>query len=197
MAHSDKTVLASANGGKLRELCRVFSGTTVHVIPQSELGVADAEETGKTFVENALLKARNAAARTGLPAIADDSGLEVDALNGAPGIHSARYAGEHATDAQNIHKLLAAMRSVPPAARSARFVCVVAYVDGAEGAPILCTGTWQGRIAVAPRGDGGFGYDPVFFVPDARCTAAELDPETKNRMSHRGQALRALLAKLA
>lgn len=166
------------------------------MIPQSEIGVVDAEETGTTFCENAMLKARNAAAQTGCPAVADDSGLEVDALNGAPGIRSARYAGEYASDAQNIEKLLAALAGVPLEERVARFVCVVAYVGAADAQPVLCKADWQGRIARAPSGQRGFGYDPVFIVPETNCTAAELDAAIKNRLSHRGRAMRALLEKL-
>lgn len=174
----------------------MFSGTRFDVIPQSEIGVVDAEETGTTFCENAMLKARNAAAQTGCPAVADDSGLEVDALNGAPGVRSARYAGEYASDAQNIEKLLAALAGVPLEERVARFVCVVAYVGAADAQPVLCKADWPGRIACAPSGQRGFGYDPVFFVPETNCTAAELDAAIKNRLSHRGRALRALLEKL-
>ena len=196
MGTSNRLVVASANGGKLKEIRRLFSGTAIEVMPQSEFGVVDAEETGANFCENALLKARNAVTQTGYPSVADDSGLEVDVLHGAPGIRSARYAGEHATDAQNIKKLLEALADVPQEQRGARFVCVMAYVEAEDTKPVICKGTWSGQIAGAPSGKGGFGYDPVFFVPEMNCTAAELDGETKNRLSHRGQALRLLLKAL-
>jgi XTP/dITP diphosphohydrolase len=159
--------------------------------------VPDAEETGLTFVENALLKARNAAAHTGLAAIADDSGIEVDALHGAPGIYSARYAGAGASDQANLEKLLAVLRDVPEAARTARFQCLLVYLRHADDpTPLICQGTWEGRILDAPRGENGFGYDPVFYVPTHDCTSAELPPEVKNALSHRGQALRKLVAAL-
>jgi XTP/dITP diphosphohydrolase len=164
------------------------------VLPQSSFGVPEAEETGLTFVENAILKARNAARHTGLPALADDSGIEVDALNGAPGIYSARYAGPGATDEENLLKLLAALEGLPEDRRGARFQCVIAYLRHAEDpTPLICQGTWEGRILAAPRGANGFGYDPVFFVPEEGVSSAELAPEIKNRLSHRGQALRRLL----
>ena len=193
MKAAGRIVLASGNPGKLRELERLLAGTGVELIPQSRLGIAAAEETGSSFAENALIKARHAAARTGHPAVADDSGLEVDALDGAPGVHSARYAGEGASDAQNVEKLLAALSGVSPEERGARFVCAIAFVNAADAPPVLYQGIWQGRIIDRPRGANGFGYDPVFFVPGCHCTAAELDPDTKNRLSHRGQALRAFL----
>lgn len=193
---SNRLVVATANAGKLEEIRRLFAGTAIEVTPQSELGVVAAEETGSSFCENALIKARHAATQTGHPAVADDSGLEVDALNGAPGIRSARFAGEYASDSDNIEKLLAALSGVPREQRGARFVCVMAYVDAGDADPVICTGTWSGQIAASPSGEGGFGYDPVFFIPELNCTAAELDAETKNRLSHRGQALRALLETL-
>jgi XTP/dITP diphosphohydrolase len=159
--------------------------------------VVEVEETGLTFVENALLKARNATRHTGLPAIADDSGIEVDALHGAPGIYSARYAGEGASDARNLEKLLADLRDVPEARRTARFVCLMVYLrHELDPTPIICQGSWEGRVLFEPRGAGGFGYDPVFFVPTHSCSSAELPPEVKNQLSHRGQALRALVAAL-
>jgi XTP/dITP diphosphohydrolase len=185
-------VLATGNTGKTREI-QALLGPGWVVRPQAELGVAPVEETGATFAENALLKARHAAAATGLPALADDSGLEVDALGGAPGVRSARYAGPGATDRQNVEQLLAALADVPEAARGARFRCVLAWVGyAADPQPLLASGTWEGRIAHEPRGRDGFGYDPVFEDAASGLTAAELSPEAKNVVSHRGQALRAL-----
>lgn len=192
-----RLVLASSNAGKIREINRLLAGLGYEARPQSELGVHEIAETGATFLENAMLKARNAARQAALPAIADDSGIEVDALHGAPGVHSARYAGEGASDAANVHKLLTELRDVPEARRVARFRCVLVYLRHAlDAEPIVCHGTWDGRILTEARGANGFGYDPVFFVPTQRCSAAELPPETKNTLSHRGQALRALLARL-
>jgi XTP/dITP diphosphohydrolase len=167
------------------------------VRPQSEFGVVDAEETGLSFVENAILKARNAAQHTGLPAIADDSGIEVDALHGAPGIYSARFAGEGATDQANLDKLLAELDGLPEAQRSARFQCLMVFMEHAnDPTPLICQGTWEGRILLAARGDNGFGYDPVFYVPTHNCSSAELPADVKNTLSHRGQALRKLVAAL-
>jgi len=192
-----KVVLASGNAGKVREFNQLLGDRHIEVVPQSSFGVPEAEETGLTFVENAILKARNAARHTGLPALADDSGIEVDALNGAPGIYSARYAGAGASDEANLRKLLAALEGVPDAERGARFQCVIAYLRHAEDpTPLICQGTWEGRILTAPRGANGFGYDPVFFVPDEAASSAELPAEIKNRLSHRGQALRRLLEAL-
>jgi len=189
-----RVVLASGNAGKVREFNQLLAGAHIEVVPQSSFGVPEAEETGLTFVENAILKARNAARHTGLPAVADDSGIEVDALNGAPGIYSARYAGPGASDEENLYKLLAALEGLPDERRGARFQCVIAYLRHAEDpTPLICQGTWEGRILAAPRGANGFGYDPVFYVPDEGVSSAELAPETKNRLSHRGQALRRLL----
>ena len=189
-----RVVLASGNAGKVREFNQLLGGAHVEVLPQSSFGVPEAEETGLTFVENAILKARNAARHTGLPALADDSGIEVDALNGAPGIYSARYAGPGANDEENLYKLLAALEGVPDAQRGGRFQCVIAFLRHAEDpTPLICQGTWEGRILTAPRGANGFGYDPVFFVPEEGVSSAELPPEIKNRLSHRGQALRKLL----
>lgn len=190
-------VLASNNPGKVREINQILEGIDIHVAPQGEYSVPEAAETGLTFVENAILKARNAAAHTGLAAIADDSGLEVDALQGAPGIHSARYAGTNASDRDNLDTLLHALRDVPEAERTARFQCVMVYMrHAADPTPIICQGTWEGRILFEPRGESGFGYDPVFFVPAQEASAAELPPELKNRLSHRGQALQKLLGAL-
>lgn len=192
-----RVVLASSNPGKVREFGQILGGLDMSVAPQSEFGVPDADETGLTFVENALLKARNAASHTGLAAVADDSGIEVDALNGAPGIFSARYAGQGASDAQNLAKLLDALRDIPEAERGARFVCLIVYLrHAADPTPIIAQGVWDGRILREPRGSGGFGYDPVFWVPTHQCASAELPAEVKNSLSHRGQALRALVAAL-
>jgi XTP/dITP diphosphohydrolase len=192
-----RVVLASSNPGKVREINAMLAGLHLTVVPQSDFSVVEVEETGLTFVENALLKARNATRHTGLPAIADDSGIEVDALLGAPGIYSARYAGEGASDARNLEKLLADLRDVPEARRTARFVCLMVYLrHELDPTPIICQGSWEGRVLFEPRGAGGFGYDPVFFVPTHSCSSAELPPEVKNQLSHRGQALRALVAAL-
>lgn len=190
-------VLASSNPGKAREINQLLAKLDLHVQPQSELGVVDAEETGLTFVENAILKARNAALHTGLPAIADDSGIEVDALNGAPGIYSARFAGAGASDQDNLEKLLTDMQGIPEAGRSARFQCLLVYLRHAnDPTPLICQGTWEGRILAEPRGEHGFGYDPVFYVPTHDCSSAELPPQVKNILSHRGQALRKLVSTL-
>jgi XTP/dITP diphosphohydrolase len=190
-------VLASSNPGKVREINQLLANLGLHANPQSEYGVDDAEETGLTFVENAILKARNAARHTGLPAIADDSGLEVDALNGAPGIYSARFAGSGASDRANLEKLLNVLQDVPETKRSARFQCLMVYLHHAEDpTPIICQGTWEGSILSEPRGNNGFGYDPVFYVPTHSCSSAELPADVKNSLSHRGQALRLLVAAL-
>lgn len=192
-----RIVLASGNRGKVREFNELLAGLDLEVVPQSEFNVPEAEETGLSFVENAILKARNAAQHAGLPAIADDSGLEVDALKGAPGIYSARYAGPGASDQQNLEKLLAALADVPDAGRTARFQCVIVFLRHAlDPTPIICQGTWEGSILREPRGANGFGYDPVFHVPTHGCSAAELPAEVKNRLSHRGQALAKLLRML-
>jgi XTP/dITP diphosphohydrolase len=191
-------VLASSNRGKVREINAILGGLDIEVVPQSDFNVVDAEETGLSFVENAILKARNAAEHTGLPAIADDSGIEVDALRGAPGIYSARFAGPGASDSDNVDKLLDALKDVEDAARTARFQCVMVFMRHAQDpTPLICQGTWDGRILHAPQGESGFGYDPVFFVPTHNCRAAELTPQVKNSLSHRGQALRKLLTALA
>lgn len=184
-------VLASGNIGKLRELSQILSPLGLKLIAQSDLNVAEAEETGLSFVENAIIKARNAALVTGLPAIADDSGIEVDALHGAPGIYSSRYAGPDASDTDNIQALLTAMKDVPENERTARFQCVVVFMRHAEDpTPLICQGSWQGQILQSPSGDEGFGYDPVFWVSETDCTAAELSPEQKHAISHRGKAMR-------
>jgi XTP/dITP diphosphohydrolase len=185
-----KIVMATGNPGKIREIARVLDGLGVEIIAQSEFGVADADETGTTFAENSLIKARHAAAATGLPAIADDSGLAVDALGGAPGVYSARYAGPECDDEANNDHLLAALEGVND--RAAAFHCVATYIEP-TGEAVVAEGVWRGSILHARQGDDGFGYDPVFFVPDCGCSSAELSPEEKNRRSHRGQALRKLV----
>ncbi|HVI25600.1 MAG TPA: RdgB/HAM1 family non-canonical purine NTP pyrophosphatase [Xanthomonadaceae bacterium] len=193
-----RLVLASGNAGKLRELRALLEGDGFTVHPQADFGVADVEETGLTFVENALLKARHAARVTGLPALADDSGLCVDALGGAPGLYSARYAGAHGDAAANIAKLLDALRDVPDAQRGAHFHAVIVLLRHAEDPqPVIAEGSWHGRILHAPRGADGFGYDPVFLDPGHDRSAAELDPALKNRISHRGRAMAALKQRLA
>lgn len=194
---NQKIILASGNAGKLREFQQLLAGCGFDVVPQSAFAIANADETGLTFVENAILKARHACAHTGLPAIADDSGLEVDALQGRPGIYSARYAGDEAADADNNAKLLQELGELDEAHRTARYHCVLAFMRHAEDpTPILCHGTWEGCILAAPRGEGGFGYDPLFYVPTHQCAAAELDKAEKNRISHRGKAMAELLARL-
>jgi XTP/dITP diphosphohydrolase len=190
-------VLASGNTGKLAELRQLLDGGRHALRPQSELGVADVEETGLTFVENALLMARHAARATGLPALADDSGLCVDALGGAPGLYSARYGGVHGDAARNIARLLRELEGIDDAARGARFHCVLVVLRHADDPqPIIAEGSWAGRILRAPRGAGGFGYDPVFLDPENGLTAAELEPAIKNAISHRGRALAALRQRL-
>jgi guanylate kinase len=200
-----RTVLASGNAGKLNELTAILAPLGLELIAQSALGIDSPPETGTTFVENALIKARHAARASGLPALADDSGIEVDALDGRPGVRSARFAGEGASDADNLHQLLAELHDVPAEFRQARYHCVIAFVRRHDdNQPIIAQGTWEGRIALEPRGKGGFGYDPIFLpsLPnpagrretDSSCTAAELDPSLKNKFSHRAQALRAWVA---
>ena len=191
-----KIVVASSNRGKLEEI-REILGEEFELIAQGDLGIEDADETATTFVENALLKAKNAARVSGLPAMGDDSGLCVDALNGAPGLYSARYAGEHGNAAANIAKLLDAMRDIEDEKRTAHFHCSIVLVAHAEDpAPIIAEGRWDGRILDAPRGGRGFGYDPIFFDPALNAGAGELDPAVKNRVSHRGQALENLRRRL-
>lgn len=192
-----RIVLASNNPGKVREFNQLLSDTELEVVPQSAFSVPEIEETGLTFVENAILKARNAAQHTGLPAIADDSGLEVDALSGAPGIYSARYAGAGASDLDNLEKLLTTLQGVDDDQRSARFQCLMVYMRHArDPTPRIFQGTWEGSILREPRGSGGFGYDPVFLVPEMNRASAELPPDVKNRLSHRGQAIRQLVSSL-
>jgi XTP/dITP diphosphohydrolase len=192
-----KIVLASGNHGKLAEFNQLLSSTGWSIFSQADFDVPEAAETGLSFVENAIIKARNAAQHSGLPALADDSGLEVDALNGAPGIYSARFAGTDADDAANNRKLLELIADIPDAQRSARFQCVLVFMRHAsDPSPLICQGTWEGQLLHAPRGDAGFGYDPLFYIPDLQQTSAELSPSRKNQLSHRGQALVKLLAAL-
>ena len=192
-----KLVLASSNHGKLQELHELLANDGVELIAQSDLGVEDADETGSTFVENALIKARHATRITGLPSLADDSGICVDALNGAPGLYSARYAGEHGNASRNIDKLLEALRDQPDGRRTAHFYCVLVLLRHPEDPqPLIVEGQWNGRILHERRGSGGHGYDPVFFDPRHGQSAAEMESGLKNRLSHRGQALAQLKARL-
>ena len=196
MSHH-KVVLATGNAGKVRELQQLLAGAHYQIHPQSEFDTPEAIEDGLGFVENALIKARNAARHTGLPAIADDSGIAVDALDGAPGIYSARYAGAGASDEQNLNHLLENMRGVDEKDRTARFICLMVYVRHAQDpTPIICQGSWEGRLLESPQGENGFGYDPIFYVPEKACTSAQLSSEQKNAMSHRGKALRCLVEQL-
>lgn len=195
---SQTIVLATGNRGKVTELQQMLQGQGFVIIPQTALAVPEAEETGMTFVENALIKARNACQHTGLPAIADDSGLEVDALQGAPGIHSARFAGAGATDADNNALLLQRLQGKATSERTARFQCVLVFLRHAnDPTPLICQGTWEGRILEQPRGSNGFGYDPLFHIANLNQTSAELPAMQKNQLSHRGQALRQLVTSLA
>ncbi len=195
---AQRVVLASGNAGKLRELHALLGGLGIELVSQRELGVSDAEETGLSFVENALLKARHACATTGLPAIADDSGIEVDALNGEPGIYSARFAGvsgetREVADAANNELLLERLAGLKGSERSARFQCIIVYLrHAADPTPLICQGTWEGQILESAAGANGFGYDPLFYVPTHDCASAALTPEIKNTLSHRGQALEQL-----
>ena len=192
-----RVVLASSNSGKLRELASLLAPFGLDLIAQSSLGVETPPETGETFAANALLKARHAAAATNLPALADDSGIEVDALGGRPGIYSARYAGEGASDQDNVRKMLGELRDVAAERRTARYQCVIAFVStAADPEPILASGTWDGTLIREPRGLGGFGYDPIFMPRGFDRTAAELDAAQKNSLSHRGQALATLITQL-
>lgn len=193
-----KIVIASGNPGKLRELSALLEPLDYEVHIQSEFDVPDVAETGTTFVENAIIKARHAAGFTGLPAIADDSGIEVDALDGAPGVYSARFSAPDASDEKNNALLVEKLRNVPEDQRTARYRAVIVYMSHAKDpSPIICEGSWEGQIVLAPKGQGGFGYDPYFYVPTHGCTSAELTAEQKNAISHRGQALRQLAEKLA
>lgn len=192
-----KLVLATGNQGKVKEMASLLADFGFEVHAQSEFNLIEAEETGATFIENAIIKARHAAKETGLPAIADDSGLEVDYLKGAPGIYSARYAGEDASDKQNLDKLLAAMKDVPAKQRSARFHCVLVLMrHERDPTPLVCHGAWEGEILTEAMGENGFGYDPIFWVPEDKCSSAQLDPVRKKQLSHRGKALKKLFTAL-
>lgn len=194
---TQQLVIASNNAGKIAELTDLLQPLGLQPVAQGELGVSEAEEPAVTFVENAILKARHAARETGLPALADDSGLAVDALNGQPGVRSARYAGPGATDADNVQTLLTAMKDVPEGERGAQFHCVLVYLRHADDpTPVICHGRWPGHILPETRGEGGFGYDPVFLVPEQGCSSAELTREQKGRISHRGRALASLREQL-
>lgn len=192
-----KIVLATGNQGKVREMADVLSDFGFDVVAQSEFNVSDVAETGTTFIENAIIKARHAAKESGLPAIADDSGLEVDALHGAPGVYSARYSGEGATDQKNIDKMLAAMKDIPEEKRTARFHCVLVLMKHEnDPTPLICHGSWEGHITTEQQGENGFGYDPIFWVSEDNCSSAELEPARKKQLSHRGQALKKLFIAL-
>ncbi|MGP4842865.1 RdgB/HAM1 family non-canonical purine NTP pyrophosphatase [Marinobacter sp. 1Y8] len=194
---SQEWVLASNNAGKIRELGELLAPLGLQISSQKSLGVSEAEEPAVTFVENAIIKARHASAHTGLPALADDSGLAVDALQGTPGVRSARFAGLQASDQDNIDHLLTLLNDVPEAQRTAQFHCVLVFLrHAADPTPLICHGIWEGRILEAPRGADGFGYDPVFWVPETECAAAELSRSEKSRLSHRGKALKGLLEAL-
>lgn len=189
-----KIVLASGNAGKVREINKLFAGSGIAVVPQTELGVPEVPETGTTFVENAIIKARHAAQFTGLPAISDDSGIEVDALDSRPGVYSARYAGVGASDEDNNKLMLTELNGVAEAERSARYQCLIVFMRSpTDPVPIITQGSWEGRILAAPQGDGGFGYDPIFYVPTHHCSGGELSLEIKNTLSHRAIALNAML----
>ncbi|VAW76617.1 Nucleoside 5-triphosphatase RdgB (dHAPTP, dITP, XTP-specific) [hydrothermal vent metagenome] len=190
-----KIVLASNNGGKLREMNQILQSCALDVVPLSDFSKVAPEETGLTFVENAIIKARHACKVSGFPSIADDSGLEVSALQGAPGIYSARYAGRDASDTQNLEKLLEVMINVDQAQRQARFQCLMVYMrHELDPVPLIVKGTWEGFISREPQGNNGFGYDPIFYVPEKKCHSAELEATVKNNLSHRGQALNQLAA---
>ena len=192
-----KLVLASGNAGKLRELSVILDDLGYQLHAQAEYGVSEVAETGTTFVENAIIKARHAASLTGLPALADDSGIEVDALDGAPGVYSARFSGPAADDAANNALLVERLQAVPAAERSARYRAVIVFMrHAADPSPLICEGSWEGMIQLQPAGEGGFGYDPYFFLPELGCTSAELSAAEKNRISHRGMALVELKQKL-
>lgn len=191
-------VLATGNQGKVKELSSLLAEHAIEIVPQSNFNVPEVPETGTTFVENAIIKARHAAKLTGLPAIADDSGLEVDALNGEPGVYSARYAGENANDDDNMNKLLNALKDTPAAEKSARFHCVLVYMQHADDpTPIICHGVWEGSIITEKLGEQGFGYDPIFWQEDLQLSSAQLPRDIKNKLSHRGKALAILVKELA
>lgn len=191
-----KIVLASGNAGKVREINHLFTDYGIEVVPQSEFNVPEVPETGTTFVENAIIKARHAARFTGLPAISDDSGIEVDALDSRPGVYSARYAGEDCNDTDNNNKMLDELKGVAEKSRSARYQCLIVFMrNHNDPVPLITQGSWEGRILEAPQGDGGFGYDPIFYVPTHNCSGGELSLEVKNTLSHRSIALKAMLEK--
>ncbi len=196
-AKVSRIVFASSNAGKVREIGQLLEGLSIDVLPQSDFNVPEIEETGRTFVENAILKARNAAHHTGLPVIADDSGIAVDVLQGRPGIVSARFAGVGASDEDNLKKLIEMIKPFPEEQRTARFICSMVYLRHEyDPVPIIAQGVWEGHLLIEPKGSNGFGYDPMFYVSSQQCTSAELTPEIKNKLSHRGQALTHLLGKL-
>jgi len=198
MAFPDKLILASSNQGKLKEMSQILTPLGLEIVTQSEFSVKDVEETGLSFVENAILKARHATSNSNLPAVADDSGIEVDMLNGAPGIYSARFAGDNASDEDNLQLLIDKVKESGLYEPRARYQCIIVYMRHADDpTPIIAQGTWEGVLLTESRGTNGFGYDPIFYVPTHQCTSAELQPEEKNRISHRGQALRELLGKLS
>ncbi|OUR90433.1 non-canonical purine NTP pyrophosphatase, RdgB/HAM1 family [Cycloclasticus sp. 44_32_T64] len=195
---TQQVVLASGNKGKIAEIQAILKQQAIEVVSQSQFNVPDVEETGTTFIENAIIKARHAAAISGLPAIADDSGLEVDAINGEPGVYSARYAGLPSNDQNNTNKLLRALVDIPPEQRSARFHCVMVFMAHKnDPSPLIGHGVWEGRITTEASGNNGFGYDPVFYIPEQQCTSAQLDPRVKNTLSHRAQALQALMPQIS
>lgn len=190
-------VLATGNKHKVKEINDILQTINLTVVPQNSLQVTEAPETGTTFVENAIIKARNAALQTGLPALADDSGIEVDALNGEPGVYSSRYSGANATDQSNLNKLIENIREIDPAKRTARYWCVMVFMKHAKDpTPIICQACWKGKLITEPKGTNGFGYDPIFWIEDRKATAAEISLEEKNSLSHRAQALKLLLEKL-
>jgi len=196
-SNKNKIVFASGNAGKVREIAQLLDGLDIDVLPQSEFDVPEIEETGLTFLENSILKARNAAKHTGLPSIADDSGIAVDVLQGHPGIYSARFAGPGASDEDNLLKLIDMIKPFPEEQRTARFICSMVYLRHKDDpVPIIAQGVWEGQLVTDPKGENGFGYDPVFYVASQQCTSAQLPPEVKNKLSHRGQALMQLLDKL-
>jgi XTP/dITP diphosphohydrolase len=198
MQADSRVILASGNPGKLKEMAALLEHIGLEVLPQSRFEVPEALETGTSFAENAIIKARNATVHTGLPALADDSGIEVDVLDGAPGIYSARFAGSGATDEENLQLLIDKVLATGIERPTARYQCVIAYLRGPDDAtPVIARGTWHGYIVTSPRGSNGFGYDPVFYVPEHGCTSAQLDPQVKNRISHRGQALQSLQEQLS
>ena len=193
----EKIVLASGNLNKVREINALLSNTSYEIIPQSEFNVIEADETGATFLENALIKARNAAQHTKYPVIADDSGIEVDALDGKPGVFSSRYAGQNASDKDNLNKLIKNIKGLDPKDCHARFICSMVFLESiSEKDPIVVEGVWEGYVVVNPCGKNGFGYDPIFYIPSLGCTSAELSDDKKNELSHRGQALRLLIQRI-